>query len=237
MIRRGPISPSALLPPLAGIVLVALFATLGFWQLDRAEEKRQISSAFDAEGGYAALTADAEYEMYQRISAYGRYLDDRQFLLENIVQDGQVGYYVITPFEYAADKPLLIVNRGWIPKDREGSDTPVIDVPDADRTIRGRVGQLPRVGIRPGPAFDDAAEWPRRAVWPELDELAAELGRQVRPFVLLADPVSSPGFVRRWQPQQIGPMRHVGYAVQWFALALAVIVTGIVLVRRKGVVR
>jgi LPXTG-motif cell wall-anchored protein len=31
----------------------------------------------------------------------------------------------------------------------------------------------------------------------------------------------------------MGPMRHIGYAFQWFALALAVLVTGIVLYRRK----
>lgn len=223
----------ALLPALAGLSLLALFVTLGFWQLDRAAEKRDIRAAFDTAGEYRPLAPGATYERFAPLKAAGRYLERRQILLENIVLDGRLGYYVITPFEVSADEPLLLVNRGWLPKETDESTTLPIAVSGREQEIRGRVGRLPRVGIRPGPAFTDEAGWPRRAVWPETREVAAVLGREVLPFVLLADPEPSSGLVRRWQPQEIGPMRHLGYAVQWFALALAVIVTAVVLHRRR----
>ena len=221
-----------MLPALAGLLLLALFVTLGFWQLDRAADKREVQSAFEAGGEYRRLEADASYDRYQPLTATGRYLDRRQVLLENIVLNGRLGYYVITPFEFAPDEPLLLVNRGWIPKEAEGDALPIA-VSGREQEIRGRVGWLPRVGIRPGPAFAGDSGWPRRAVWPETQEVAAALGREVLPFVLLADPDPSSGLVRRWQPQEVGPMRHIGYAVQWFALALAVVVIAIVLHRRK----
>lgn len=223
-----------LLPPLAGLILLALFVTLGFWQLDRAAEKREIRASFDSGGEYRRLEADATYERYQPLKVSGRYLEQRQILLENIVLDGKLGVYVITPFEYAADEPLLLVNRGWIAEEAVEGGAPPVALGGREQEIRGRVGRLPRVGIRPGPAFADDMGWPRRAVWPETDEVAAVLGREVLPFVLLADPDPTSGLIRRWRPQDIGPMRHIGYAVQWFALALAVVVTAVILYRRKS---
>jgi surfeit locus 1 family protein len=141
---------------------------------------------------------------------------------------------VITPFEYAVDKPLLLVNRGWIAREPEQGRLPDISVSDdGEHVVRGRVGGLPRVGIRPGPPFDNTSSWPLLAVWPTVDDLSSALEREVLPFVLLADPEADTALVRRWEPQQIGPMRHIGYAFQWFALALTVVVIAFVLYRRK----
>jgi surfeit locus 1 family protein len=237
MIPRIRRATHAALPALAGTALLALFVTLGFWQLDRAQEKREVRAAFEAQGEYRTLATGETYERFTPLKAVGRFLERRQILLENIVLDGRIGYYVITPFELSVDEPLLLVNRGWLPKQADESAAPPIAVDDQEVEIRGRVGHLPRVGIRPGPAFADATGWPRRAVWPETQEIAAVLGREVLPFVLLADPDPSSGLVRRWQPQEIGPMRHLGYAVQWFALALAVIVTAVILFRRQRSVK
>lgn len=226
-------SLSDIVPPLAGLLLIGIFLMLGLWQIDRAAEKREIEESFEAEAGYAALSPDATYELYQPLTVTGHYLADRQILLDNIVQDGQLGFYVLTAFEYDLSEPLLVVNRGWIAKPAGEGALPEIEVGDDERSLRGRVGGLPRVGIRPGPPFEDRTTWPRRAVWPVLEDLAHELDREVLPYILLADPDPGSTLVRRWQPQQMGPMRHLGYAFQWFALALAVAVTSIVLYRRK----
>lgn len=226
-------SSSDIVPPLAGLLLIGIFLMLGFWQIDRAAEKRKIEESFGAQAKYEALSPDATYDLYQPLTVSGRYVTDRQILLDNIVQDGRLGYYVLTPFEYDVSEPLLVVNRGWISKPAGQGELPAIGVGNDEKSLRGRVGGLPRVGIRPGPPFEGATTWPRLAVWPTLDDLAREIDREVLPYVLLADPDPGSALVRRWQPQQMGPMRHFGYAFQWFALALAVLVTGIVLYRRK----
>jgi surfeit locus 1 family protein len=230
-------APRDFLPPLAGIALVVLFVNLGFWQLDRAEEKRAVEAAFENAGEKLPVTPGIggdEVPLYQPLSASGRYLTGRQFLIDNMILDGRVGYFVVTPFEYADGEPLLLVNRGWLP--RAADTDALLEVgPDeaGETTISGKAGRLPKVGIRAGDVFTEGEGWPRTANWPTLDELAAALDRDVLPFVLLADPQPESELVRSWEPRQAGPMRHLGYAVQWFALAAAVVVTAFVVYRKK----
>lgn len=213
-----------LAPPLAALTLAAMFALLGLWQLDRAAQKQANVAAFSDDGGYAAVAAGQAVQRFQRLMAQGRYQPERQFLIDRMIVDSRVGYFVITPFEFDRDGPLLLVNRGWLQKPaRPLQPADIADGTDA-ATVRGVAGQLPRVGIRPQAPLDAGGSWPRVAVYPTLDELAGSLGREVLPWVLLLDPQPDSGFVRRWQPQESGPMMHYGYAVQWFAMAIAVII-------------
>lgn len=222
-----------LLPPFTALVLVVLFTGLGFWQLDRAEQKRSLQSSFEAGGAALEVTRGAEPRLYQNIRATGQFLHERQFLIANIVQDGRLGFYVVTPLELAGGGPLLLVNRGWAERPADGS-LPDVAVAGGPRTVAGRAGRLPRVGIRPGAALETDSGWPRVATFPTVDELAGALQRPVLPFVLLADPDPASGLVQSWEPRQMGPSRHIGYAVQWFALAAAVVAVTIVVYRRKG---
>ena len=227
-----------LLPPLAAVVLVVLFSSLGFWQLERAEQKRAIEAAFTDPGERLTVTGDAGYPLYQPLTATGRYLDERQFLIDNVILDGRLGYFVVTPFEYEPGRPLLLVNRGWVAKDSAEDMEAALQTTGDDTgetSVRGRAGQLPRVAIRAGEVSTADPAWPRIVNWPTLDELAAALQRDLLPFVLLEDPEPGSKLIRRWEPRQAGPMRHIGYAFQWFALAAAVIVTAVVLYRKKRV--
>jgi surfeit locus 1 family protein len=239
------LAPRDLLPPLAGIALVVLFVNLGLWQLERAEEKRAVEAAFTDAGESVvvndivrnsdAKVGDGAVALYQPLSASGTYLADRQFLIDNMILEGRVGYFVVTPFEFSREEPLLLVNRGWLPKTSEADVASAIEIDDdaGQGTVTGKAGKLPRVGIRAGDAFTGTRDWPRVANWPTLDELASALDRDLLPFILLADPDPGSGLVRSWEPRQAGPMRHIGYAVQWFALAAAVLVTAFVVYRKR----
>ena len=211
-------------PPLAALGLIALFVSLGLWQLDRAAEKNRLQALFENDAPFARLTGDMPVTEFQNIEAYGHYLDERQVLIDNIFVDSRIGHYVITAFRYAANQPLLIVNRGWIARPGAQEADPVLSTGGARGTIRGRVSHLPRVGIRPGDAFEGAGDWPKTAIYPTLDDVSAELGQELLPFVLLLSPDHDDGFVRRWQPRENGPMMHYGYAFQWFAMATTVFV-------------
>ena len=221
-----------LLPPVAALALAVLFTFLGFWQLDRAEQKRALEAAFESGGEPVEITADTAPPLYQRISATGRFLGSRQFLIGNIVEGGRLGYYVITPLELEEGGPLLLVNRGWTPRQPDG-ELPDVSVEPGLRTVAGRAGRLPRVGVRPGTALDPDGSWPRLATFPAVDDLAQALQRPALPYVLLMDPDSAGGLVRQWEPRQAGPARHLAYAFQWFALAVAVVALTAVLYRKQ----
>ncbi len=218
-------------PPLAALGLIALFVSLGVWQLDRATEKNRRQALFEADAPLTPLTGDMPVTEFQNIEAHGYYLDERQVLIGNMIVDGRIGYYAITAFRYAPDKPLLIVNRGFIPRLAANELAPDLGTGADRRTVRGRAGHLPRVAMRSGEAFEGAGDWPKTSNYPTLEDLSAELGEELLPFILLLHPAADDGFVRRWQPRESGPMMHYGYALQWFAMATAVL--GILLWRMR----
>jgi len=208
----------AWLPLIVGATLVVQFAGLGVWQISRGLEKRASQQAFSQETGFAAWQDGMEVRPYQRIKATGTYDGEHQLLLENIIVNSRNGYYVITPLLSRHGAPGLLVNRGWIEKPGGDLDINLLTTPAGRITVRGRVGSLPRAAFKMGDAIDPATAWPRTAVYPSLDEVAAALGREVQPFVLLMDHEDARGFYRQWAPTELGPGRHFGYAFQWFAM-------------------
>lgn len=223
-----------MVPPLAAVLLIGVFALLGNWQLDRAAEKVALVEMFESEAPYKQISAAEEVAAFERIEVSGRFLPQRQVLIDNIIRKARVGYFVITALEYDASRPLLIVNRGWIEKPRDAGSLADINVSGEWRTLKGRAGHLPRVGIRSDEPFAGGEDWPRVAVYPLLEDVSAQLGRDVLPYTLLLDAQADDGFMRDWMPRQAGPMMHYGYAFQWFALSLTVIAISIWQLRKKS---
>ncbi len=215
----------AWLPFVVGVFLVVQFAALGVWQIDRGLEKRANRAAFANRSSFAQFRHGTEVRPYQAIEANGRFDTGRQFLIDNIILNARYGYYVLTAFEIGEDEPLLIVNRGWIEKPGLAPDMAAIArriaVAESPLTVRGRVSSLPRPGGRMGDAIRSRDTWPQVAVFPTPGDLAQSLGRDVEAIVLLMDPGEEHGFLRHWVPEQMGPGKHFGYALQWFAMGAA----------------
>ena len=206
------------LPYALGALLVVQFLALGVWQVSRALEKKADQDAFESQSGFTRYVDGMQVRPYQRLEAEGAYDAEHQFLLDNIILNSRYGHYVLTPLVYSDDEPVLIVNRGWVERTGTELDPAVIDVSSSRRTVRGRVGSLPRAGYRLGEPILSPGTWPQHAVYPTLEELALSLGREVQPFVLLMDPEEEHGLLRHWVPEEMGPGRHYAYAFQWFAM-------------------
>jgi surfeit locus 1 family protein len=220
-------------PSLVGTALVVvgvvLFVNLGLWQLRRAEQKGQLQAAYEqGQQTTFALTADgtSALDRYQHVRARGRYVDDRQILLDNMPSaQGRPGYRVLTPFELEAGGWLL-VDRGWIPMGDRRSDLPLLRVDGDSREVTGRLDELPRPGIRMGEDLPESTSiWPRVMNFPERETIERALGTRIERYILLLDPSQPDGFEREWQMlTRFGPERHVGYAIQWFAFAFVAVV-------------
>ena len=207
------------LPLVVGALFVVLFASLGAWQISRGLDKRATQQLFRDDSGFSSWHDGMDVRPYQRIRATGQYDGDHQVLLENIIVGTRRGVYVITPLAGLEDEPVLLVNRGFIERPPTGSlDVTLLEVPDTRITVRGRVGSLPQAGMKMGDSFISGSGWPKPAVYPSFGGVAAELGREVQPFVLLMDAEEQYGFRREWAPSGFGPGKHFGYALQWFAM-------------------
>lgn len=236
-------------PPWWGIVAtlvgVALFVVAGIWQIERGQAKavmlaqQTAARKSPAQPLLSILGADAGVDvtaLYGRdFVAHGHYTD-HQILLDNQVYKGQVGYRVWTPL-VLADGRRMLVDRGWVALGPGGRDQPPVPpVPAGRVTVEGLLRGLPKPGMRLSEAPGcTAATWPHVLNYPTIDTVRCLYQAPVIDGVILLSEKAAHGFARDWQAD-IGmpPMRHYGYAVQWFALAIAVVVVFLVVnMKRK----
>jgi surfeit locus 1 family protein len=210
------------------IALIAMLISLGRWQLRRADEKRALFDSFAA-GTDATRMIDLgtpPLRRYQHVEAGGHYDESRQVLIDNMVNAGQAGYFVITPFALTGGGWIL-VNRGWVPLGASRSDRPAIAVAGDTRRLRGRADNMPSPGIQLGTKAELAPPYPVVAAFPSRHEIARllhESSWSSAADLVLLDPGEPDGYVRHWSAPGFPPMRHIAYAVQWFALALTLLV-------------
>ena len=221
------------------IVLIALLVSLGRWQLRRAEEKRVLFDSFAA-GTDATQRLDLatpHLRRYQHVAASGHYDQARQILIDNMVNTaGRAGYFVITPFALAGGGWVL-VNRGWVPLGASRAERPPIAVAGDSRQVRGRADNMPSPGIQMGTKAPLAPPYPVVAGFPSHGEIARLLGESSwsgGADLVLLDPGEPDGYARDWSAPGFPPMRHIAYAVQWFALALTLAVIYVVTNLRHG---
>jgi surfeit locus 1 family protein len=217
---------------LLSLALIAMLIGLGRWQLQRAAEKRVLFDSFAA-GSDSAQSVDLhtpKLPRYQHVDAQGHYDGARQLLIDNMVHGESAGYFVITPFALQGGGWVL-VNRGWVPLGKSRADLPAIPVTADTRRIHGRADNLPSPGIKMGTPAPLAPPYPVVANFPTRAETAALLNESSwtpAADLILLDPKEPDGYVRDWAAPGFPPMRHIGYAVQWFGLALALFVIYIV---------
>jgi surfeit locus 1 family protein len=214
------------------IVLIALLISLGRWQLRRADEKRALFDSFAA-GADATQAIDLQtphLRRYQHVEATGHYDQTRQVLIDNMVDAERAGYFVITPFALAGGGWVL-VNRGWVPLGASRAERPAIPVSGDTRRVRGRADNMPSPGIQMGTKAVLAPPYPVVAAFPSRSEIGRLLGESSwtsATDLVLLDAGEPDGYVRDWSPPGFPPMRHIGYAVQWFALALTLFILWVV---------
>lgn len=213
-------------PTLVVLLLLPLLVFLGFWQLSRAEQKRVLLTNY-AERQVAApvtvgqlLTLDAP--AFRRVQLRGHFDGQHSLLLDNRVRNGEVGVELLQPFQDQASGQWLLLNRGWLPWPSRRTP-PQFSTPEQILDLQAWVYESP------GAPFQLHAD-PQGAPWPRLvtalmpDKLWAELGREGFADELRIAPGPA-AYVADWPlvSTGMGPEKHTAYAVQWFAMALALL--------------
>lgn len=207
-------------------VLLPILLLLGNWQLQRAEEKRAIATRFSTRQQQAPISLTALKELDDRafvpVSLQGQFDNQHHFLLDNRSRRGQPGYEVLTPM-HSSSGEWVLVNRGWIKAKPERRDLPA--VPSVEGTIdtRGTVYvPLSEPFLLAEQTFGKV-EWPLVVQAVEIEKFAGLLDRELFPQTIRLEE-GAPGALQiGWQPINVQPEKHVGYAVQWFAMAAALV--------------
>lgn len=208
-------------PTLVVLLLLPLLVFLGFWQLGRGEQKRVLLENYAERRAAEPTPFDqlpTEDPAFRRVHLYGRFDAEHSVLLDNRTRDGKAGVELLQPFLDQASGVWLLLNRGWLPwPDRR--TPPVFTTPSQALNLDAWVY------VAPGATFQLQAD-PAGAKWPRLITAVApatlwtELGRSGFAYELRVE--SGPAsYLVDWPVVAMGPEKHLGYAVQWFALAVA----------------
>lgn len=207
------------------VMIVTILCGLGGWQVQRAGEqtrymKRQAEKNTAPVDLNRFIRPDRQALEYQQVRVTGRYDDRHQFLIDNQVRDGKAGYFVMTPFFIANRNDAVLINRGWVPLQRDRSVKPEIGITQLKTTISGRVNHFPGVGLKLSGADRPTDAWPAVVQIVNINILEKILGYSLLDFQIEMNPAMPEGYRRDWQTAQfMTPQRHIAYAFQWFALA------------------
>jgi surfeit locus 1 family protein len=223
------------LPTLVFLCLLSLLLSLGTWQLNRAEEKRDFllqqaqSQTVETLRLSTAIENNAETLRYRKLEVVGHYDVQHQFLIDNQISEGKVGYFVLTPFMLQGENKAVLVNRGWIALNQDRTQLPDVSITAEPTVISGRVNNFPSVGIKIAGAEIPTDSWPSVVQVVNSQILAKKLGYPLYTFQLELDKEHPHGFKREWHTTTLmPPEQHTAYAVQWFALAFTLTVLFIV---------
>ena len=215
------------IPFIAAIVVAAVGISLGNWQERRAAQKTEAQQQVAARAALPPLQASdlpagSRPEEFRRIIADGEFIADWPLYLENRPLNGRAGFYLLMPFRLAGSDQLVLVQRGWFPRDaHDRTRIPAIPTPSGRLQISGRVrsdaGQVMQLGQSPAPSAG--------AILQNLDlpRFAAASKLPAHAFIIEQSSDLQDGLSRDWPQPGFGIDTHHGYAFQWYGLAAAAI--------------
>ncbi len=162
------------------------------------------------------------------MSLSGHYLNEQSvFLIYQTFQD-QLGYEVVTPFQLADIDQIVLVSRGW------SGITSYAELAAALPRIEGPVTLQGQIFV---PTLAQASQtntrwdlpWPLLIRYLNIAEIAPLFNVPVFPYVVRLAPQQPGVLLRHWPVVLVDSGRNFSYALQWFSMALALILVSLLL--------
>lgn len=215
------------------ITLVVAFVNLGYWQLDRLEQRRERNQAVvvhenapvrDWAEVFGPVITEAD--QWQRVRVTGTFDGEHQFVVRYRSNAGESGYEILTPLQ-TRDGRHLLINRGFGARDGEDFPTTAPAAPAGEVTIVGNVRRneqgpdnalVPIGGLVRGinsDAIGQALPYPLVNGYVGLLEITPDQRSGLQPVL----------------PPELNDGSHLSYAVQWFMFSAMAAVGLVVLIR------
>lgn len=216
-------------------VFFSLFIRLGLWQLQRAAEKQHLVEISKQMLRKPAIDWNGKLklpEQYEAINVNGKFLDNILFL-DNQHYNHRVGYNVLISL-LLEDGKIIIIDKGWVLADlRNRKKLPQIDLSLNNVKISGRA-YYPSVNrMILGEQIEIISA--RSSIIQSIDIpiISKFLQKSVYPFIIRDENSTDNSYIKEWSIVSMPPARHYGYAVQWFAFALVILIIFIFLNLKK----
>lgn len=218
---------------LLSLIITGFLCYLGYWQLSRAIEKAALLETYAARKNHAPITANElkqnkDWRFY-RTALTGTFDNQHTLLLDNKIFNGQVGYEIYTPFKAEGLNTIILVDRGFIPAGRTRSIIPAIKMVAEKTTITGMINTPPTY-VKFGEITEGSAiNWPLRIAYIYFPDLAKLIKNDLSSNIVVLTPNDPAAYPLEWQIVIMPPERHRGYALQWFALAITLLILSLAL--------
>ena len=227
------------------LILIPAFIGLGMWQQGRYHERSAQNAVLRAAMHAAPVpveTIDAvgatvpKAERWKQVTVTGVYDPAHQYLARNHQQNGNPGFYVITPLALP-DGTAVLVNRGWIPAD--GADAqatpPIPAAPGGTVTVTARL-QMSETKASTGIKDVTAGVPAGQISLVNTEALATTTGLRLRGgYVerITSIPADSPAIATLGEPSlDEGP--YLAYWFQWWLFAAVAAGAWVVIIRREA---
>ena len=209
-------------------LMTPLLISLGYWQLDRAEEKRQILAEFvgnqqSAPAALVDLSGDTNLQ-YRAAQLSGKLDANRRLLLDNRVRNGRPGYEVFEVLTPITGSQKILVNRGWVQASLDRNQLPVIPPVTGQIRLSGSLYRVLKGGLQLDDGIDVVSNWPARVGWVSAVRAEQLYGDQFFAYQLRLDSDSPGALETGWPTVAVQPEKHTAYAVQWFVMVLVLLI-------------
>ena len=218
------------------VVTFLILLRLGFWQLDRADQKNEINQNYLER--QSSLKVFDETDINEE-NLWGKYSIEGEFTSPNLYLDNQTykreaGYVIYSPFLTRENK-VILVNRGWHDLIEDRNELPAVKK-IIDTMISGILTKVPSHGIILNTEnienINDSSIRIQRIDLGEIKE-ALNIQHEIYPFVLTLEPPIDENLKRHLILPVSNSEKNYGYAFQWFAFALTLLIIFITL-RKKN---
>jgi surfeit locus 1 family protein len=208
---------------MAAVIGIAVTVSLGFWQWGRGQQRTAAHEAVEAQAHAATVgvrdllaARDGDTSLLHRpVVLRGTWLPERVIYLDNRQMNGVPGFYVVMPLRIEGSQAVILVQRGWVPRDFERRERlPGVITPSGTVEIQGR--------LAPSPAKLYAFAREEHGTIRQNLDLAAfrtETGLPLLPWSVQQAGPPSEGLRRDWPQAGSGAEKNFGYAFQWWAMA------------------
>lgn len=198
----------------AGMIFLA---RLGFWQLDRLEQRRasnaQLMAVLESaplDLAAADLPEDLAALKDREAIAQGTFDFDYQGFVKLQTYQGRPGVHLVAPLVLDDGKTAVLVNRGWVP---EADNYAAYNEPGA-LTVNGYIGLTQTLNRDSGvSAVTEELAWYRV----DIEAIQAQMPYDLLPIYINQAPEANdaPPF-RAEREVDLSEGSHMGYAIQWF---------------------
>ncbi len=223
-------------------IVVPSAVRLGFWQIDRLEQRKASNQvwayrldsdpvSWDTIRSNLTTLGDEELR-YLRVTVAGTFLGEQQVVVRNRALKGTNGNWVITPLD-TGGTGIVAVLRGWVPFELSEPDDPLLAPPAGEVRLEGVLvpGEEP-TGLGPSDPPDGHLD---RMVLLDLRRLGSQVGADLGPaYIQQVDGLrGGPEVLPLPDVTDEGP--HLAYVIQWFSFAVIGAVGFGALLRREVV--